>query len=107
MTNISAEQIVGMNGVQKLLIAWWEIFAAVGLIILAKYLIPIYFINNCTTTPELLEKNTMTKVFVLWFQASFLWVIFSFFCRQYFIPAPLFMVSMFQIKLHLPGLNLL
>ena len=50
MTNISAEQIVGMNGVQKIIIAWWEIFAALGLIILARYLIPIYFKYQCTTT---------------------------------------------------------
>lgn len=105
MTNISAEQIVGMNGVQKLLIAWWEIFAAVGLIILAKYMIPIYFENNCTTTPELLEKKYHDK--------GLRSLVSSFFLLGYlFILLPtilytgsLFMVSMFQIKFHLPGLN--
>ncbi len=61
MTNISAEQIVGMNGAQTLLVAWWEIAAAVGLIILAKWLIPIYYKYNCTTTTELLEKKYNDK----------------------------------------------
>ncbi|MCL1079719.1 solute:sodium symporter family transporter [Parashewanella spongiae] len=61
MTNISAEQIVGMNGAQTLLVAWWEIAAAVGLVILAKWLIPIYYKYNCTTTTELLEKKYNDK----------------------------------------------
>ena len=61
MTNISAEQIVGMNGAQSLLVAWWEFGAAVGLIILAKWLIPIYYKYNCTTTTELLEKKYNDK----------------------------------------------
>jgi SSS family solute:Na+ symporter len=61
MTNISAEQIVGMNGAQALLVAWWEISAAVGLIILAKWLIPIYYQYNCTTTTELLERKYNDK----------------------------------------------
>lgn len=61
MTNISAEQIVGMNGAQTLLVAWWEIAAAIGLIILAKWLIPIYYRYNCTTTTELLERKYQDK----------------------------------------------
>lgn len=61
MTNISAEQIVGMNGAQTLLVAWWEIAAAIGLIILAKWLIPIYYQYNCTTTTELLERKYNDK----------------------------------------------
>ena len=61
MTNISAEQIVGMNGAQTLLVAWWEIAAAIGLIILAKWLIPIYYKYNCTTTTELLERKYQDK----------------------------------------------
>lgn len=55
LTNLSAEQIVGMNGAQMMLVAWWELGAAVGLIILAKVLIPMYYRYNCTTTTELLE----------------------------------------------------
>lgn len=57
LTNISAEQIVGMNGTQVMLTAWWEIGAAVGLIILAHVLVPMYYRHGCTTTTELLEKR--------------------------------------------------
>lgn len=57
LTNISAEQIVGMNGAQTLLVAWWEFGAAAGLIVLAHVLVPMYYRYNCTTTTELLEKR--------------------------------------------------
>lgn len=55
LTNISAEQIVGMNGAQMMLVAWWEFGAAVALIVLAKVLVPLYYKYRCTTTTELLE----------------------------------------------------
>ena len=57
LTNISAEQIVGMNGAQNLLQVWWEIGAAAGLLVLAKVLVPMYHKYTCTTTTELLEKR--------------------------------------------------
>jgi SSS family solute:Na+ symporter len=57
LTNISAEQIVGMNGTQVMLTAWWELGAAVGLVILARVLVPMYYRHQCTTTTELLEKR--------------------------------------------------
>jgi SSS family solute:Na+ symporter len=57
LTNISAEQIVGMNGAQNLLQVWWEFGAAIGLLVLAKVLVPMYYRYNCTTTTELLEKR--------------------------------------------------
>ncbi len=57
LTNISAEQIVGMNGAQMMLVAWWEFGAAAGLLILAHVLIPMYYKYNCTTTTELLERR--------------------------------------------------
>ena len=55
LTNISAEQIIGMNGAQKLLVAWWEFGAAAGLLVLAHVLVPLYYKHKCTTTTELLE----------------------------------------------------
>jgi solute:Na+ symporter, SSS family len=58
LTNISAEQIVGMNGAQQLLVAWWEFGAAAGLLVLAWVLIPLYYKHNCTTTTELLERRS-------------------------------------------------
>ena len=57
LTNISAEQIVGMNGAQNMLQVWWEFGAAAGLLVLAWVLVPMYYKYNCTTTTELLEKR--------------------------------------------------
>ena len=57
LTNLSTDQLVGMNGNQMLLLVWWELAAVVGLIILAKVFIPIYYRYKCTTTTELLEKR--------------------------------------------------
>lgn len=55
LTNISAEQIVGMNGAQALVVAWWEFGAVAGLVVLAHVLLPMYYRYQCTTTTELLE----------------------------------------------------
>ncbi len=57
LTNLSTDQLVGMNGGQMALLALWELSAVVGLIILAKVFLPIYYRYQCTTTTELLEKR--------------------------------------------------
>jgi len=57
LTNLSTDQLVGMNGNQMLLVAWWEFAAVVGLIVLAKVFLPVYYKYECTTTTELLEKR--------------------------------------------------
>lgn len=57
ITNLSTDQLVGMNGNQMALLAWWELSAVVGLSILAWVFLPIYYRNNCTTVTELLEKK--------------------------------------------------
>jgi SSS family solute:Na+ symporter len=57
ITNLSTEQLVGMNGGQMLLLAWWEICGFIGLMILAFVFVPIYYRNNCTTVTELLERR--------------------------------------------------
>ena len=61
LTNLSTDQLVGMNGNQMLLLAWWELAAVVGLIILATVFLPIYYRYECTTTTELLEKRYGSK----------------------------------------------
>lgn len=61
LTNLSTDQLVGMNGNQMALLAWWELAAVVGLIILAKVFLPVYYRNECTTTTELLEKRYKNK----------------------------------------------
>ena len=57
LTNLSTDQLVGMNGAQMLLLAWWEIAGFIGLMMLAFIFVPIYYRNNCTTITELLEKR--------------------------------------------------
>jgi solute:Na+ symporter, SSS family len=57
ITNLSTEQLVGMNGGQMLLLAWWEICGFIGLMILAFVFVPVYYRNNCTTVTELLERR--------------------------------------------------
>lgn len=57
LTNLSTDQLVGMNGNQMALLAWWEIAGFVGLTILAFVFVPIYYRERCTTVTELLEKR--------------------------------------------------
>lgn len=61
LTNLSTDQLVGMNGNQMALLAWWEICGFFGLLILAYVFVPIYYRNNCTTVTELLEKRYQGK----------------------------------------------
>ena len=61
LTNLSTDQLVGMNGNQMALLAWWEFAAVIGLIILAKVFLPVYYKYQCTTTTELLEKRYRNK----------------------------------------------
>ena len=61
LTNLSTDQLVGMNGNQMLLLAWWELSAVAGLAMLALVFLPIYYRNNCTTTTELLERKYGSK----------------------------------------------
>ncbi len=57
LTNLSTDQLVGMNGNQMLLLAWWEFAAVAGLVLLAYVFVPLYYKYQCTTTTELLEKK--------------------------------------------------
>ncbi|MEM6857529.1 MAG: SLC5 family protein [Pseudomonadota bacterium] len=57
LTNLSTDQLVGMNGNQMALLAWWEIAGFVGLLILAFVFVPVYYREGCTTVTELLEKR--------------------------------------------------
>lgn len=61
LTNLSTDQLVGMNGNQMFLLAWWELAAVAGLVMLCFVFLPIYYRNNCTTTTELLERKYGSK----------------------------------------------
>ena len=58
--NISAEQFIGMTGSGYAIglgIATYEWLGAIGLLIVAKYFLPIYLKNGIYTMPEFLEKR--------------------------------------------------
>ncbi|MBC6995793.1 sodium/solute symporter [Neolewinella lacunae] len=59
-SNISAEQIIGMNGSGfelGLAIATYELMAAITLIIVAKFLLPVFIKKEIYTMPQFLEER--------------------------------------------------
>lgn len=59
-SNISAEQMIGMSGSGFALglgIATYELMAAATLILVGKFLIPVFLENNITTMPQFLEQR--------------------------------------------------
>ncbi len=71
--NISAEQIIGMSGsgfVVGLAIASYEWMAAITLILVAKYFLPVFIKQGLYTIPEFIEKrfntNLKTILAVFW-----------------------------------------
>jgi len=66
LTNLSTEQIVGLNGqayTEGILVMCWETLAAIAMVITALYLLPRYLKGGITTVPQFLEKryDTLTK----------------------------------------------
>lgn len=60
LTNLSAEQIVGLNGqafAEGLMVMAWETLAAIAMIFTAIYLLPKYMKKGITTIPEFVEKR--------------------------------------------------
>ena len=97
LTNLSTEQLVGMNGNQMALLAWWELAAVVGLIILAKVFLPIYYKYDCTTTTELLEKRYRDARIRTVIGALFLLGNIFIYLPSVLYTGSLFMQSMFQV----------
>ena len=101
LTNLSTDQLVGMNGNQMALLAWWEFAAVIGLIILAKVFLPVYYHYQCTTTTELLEmrynnKHIRAIIGLLFFLGSSL-----IFMPAVIYSGSLFMINMFNVDLPL------
>ncbi len=101
LTNLSTDQLVGMNGNQMALLAWWEFSAVVGLIILAKIFIPVYYKYNCTTTTELLEKRYNDKNIRAVIGALFFFGNMLIFCPIVIYTGSLFMKTMFNVDIPL------
>lgn len=60
LTNLSAEQIVGLNGQafsEGILVMAWETLAAIAIVIAAVYLLPKYMHKGITTIPEFVEER--------------------------------------------------
>jgi SSS family solute:Na+ symporter len=60
LTNLSAEQIVGLNGAafkEGLMVMAWETLAAIAIIFAAIFLLPKYMRSGITTIPEFIERR--------------------------------------------------
>jgi len=72
LTNLSAEQIVGLNGqafAEGILVMAWETLAAIAMVITAIWFLPKYMNTGITTIPEFIEgrfdENTKAILSVL------------------------------------------
>ncbi|MDX6746954.1 solute:sodium symporter family transporter [Polaribacter sp. PL03] len=60
LTNLSTEQIVGLNGAafkEGILVMAWETIAAIAMVITAVFLLPRYLKGGITTVPQFLERR--------------------------------------------------
>ncbi|OJJ22013.1 solute:sodium symporter family transporter [marine bacterium AO1-C] len=60
LTNISTEQIVGLNGAafkDGILVMAWETLAAIAMVVTAVFLLPRYLKSGITTVPQFLENR--------------------------------------------------
>lgn len=94
LTNLSTDQLIGMNGNQMALLAWWEFAAVFGLLILTFVFLPVYYANNCTTTTELLQKKYGDKHI-----RALISVLFLFGNLFIFLPAILYGGSLFLLSM--------
>ena len=72
LTNLSTEQIVGLNGqsyTEGILVMCWETLAAIAMVVTALFLLPRYLKGGLTTIPQFLEvrydKTTKTIATIL------------------------------------------
>jgi SSS family solute:Na+ symporter len=66
LTNLSTEQIIGLNGqafTEGILVMCWETLAAIAMVVTALFLLPRYLKGGITTIPQFLEVryNATTK----------------------------------------------
>ncbi len=64
LTNLSTEQIVGLNGSaysEGILVMAWETLAAIAMVVTAIFLLPKYLKGGLTTVPQFLEDRYDTK----------------------------------------------
>ena len=60
LTNLSTEQLVGLNGaafVDGFSVMAWEVVAGIGLVLMALFFLPRYLKSGISTVPQFLEKR--------------------------------------------------
>ncbi len=60
LTNLSTEQLVGLNGAafkDGISVMAWEVVAAIALVVMALYFLPKFLRSGITTVPEFLEER--------------------------------------------------
>ncbi|EZH75053.1 transporter [Aquimarina atlantica] len=60
LTNLSTEQIVGLNGAafkEGILVMAWETLAAIAMVVTAVFLLPRYLKGGITTVPQFLQRR--------------------------------------------------
>ncbi|WP_224483047.1 solute:sodium symporter family transporter [Robertkochia aurantiaca] len=82
LTNLSTEQIVGLNGqayTEGILVMAWETLAAIAMVVTAVFLLPRYLKGGLTTVPQFLEtrydkgtKTIASGLFLLGYVVIFL-----------------------------------
>lgn len=105
LTNLSTDQLVGMNGNQMALLAWWEFAAVIGLIVLARVFLPIYYRYQCTTTTELLEKRYNNHHISALIAALFLLGNIFIFLPSILYGGSLFLINMFALDISIFSLS--
>ena len=82
LTNLSTEQLIGLNGGAYLggaVVMAWEVVAALALVILALYFLPRYWNSGITTVPQMLEtRQILSGLFLVFLVLNFLpFVVYS------------------------------
>ncbi|WP_394729184.1 SLC5 family protein [Altererythrobacter sp. GH1-8] len=98
LTNLSTDQLVGMNGNQMLLLAWWELAGFIGLLLLAFVFVPIYYRNNCTTITQLLEQRYDGASIRTVISGLFLFGNFAIYLPAVIYSGALFMQTLFGVE---------
>lgn len=101
LTNLSTDQLVGMNGAQMALLAWWELAAVAGLLMLCFIFIPVYYKYKCTTTTELLERRYNNKHIRALISILFLLGNIFIFLPAILYGGSLFMINLFELEVNL------
>jgi len=85
LTNLSTEQLVGLNGaafIDGFSVMAWEVVAAIGLVLMALFFLPRYLKSGIATVPQFLEarfdsstRTITTLIFIIAYVAILLPII--------------------------------